>query len=58
MGTRHSSAKLIENMLNGIKQSSNYYAFLISQKPILNTDEEYFKFDDEVLESNVLVDPF
>lgn len=45
-------------MINGIKQPSSYYAFLICQKPIVSVDEEYFLFDDEVLESNVLVEPF
>lgn len=45
-------------MINGIKQPSSYYAFLICQKPVVAVDEEYFQFDDEVLEENILVEPF
>lgn len=57
IGSRAQSTGLIGNMINGMKQPSSYYAFLICQKPITRVDEEYFLFDDEVLESNVLVDP-
>jgi hypothetical protein len=58
INSRGSNAGLIGNMINGMKQPSSYYAFLICQKPITSVDEEYFLFDDEVLESNVLVEPF
>jgi hypothetical protein len=55
---RMSSANILGNMINGIKQPSSYYAFLICQKPIVNIHEEFYLIDDEVLDKNILVEPY
>lgn len=53
---KESSSKL-SNMIKGIKKSSVYFMFLISQKPLNNVDEEFAMMDHGILDDSVLEAP-
>lgn len=53
-----SESTMLNNLMSGMKASSLYYGFLISQKTINEVNEKYSIVDDEVLDNSSLEKPF
>ena len=48
------SLNIINNAISGFSNTTTYYMFMISQKPLSQLDEKYYQTDDEVLHKEIL----